>query len=522
MFLNESHIVGRSGISRLMFTSLIVLIMVVMGANLATAQEDAVLRVGLPPVETLDPALGTNDPEVLFNTQIYDNLIDTMPDNTLVPNLATDWEISEDGLTYTFTLADGVTFHDGSALISADVVYTYERLVAVESSAVNLLGEFEVSAPDDQTVVFTLPAVNADFLYGIASRFAVILDDAIPSDQVNVVAEGDAPYANFNGTGPFVLTEYNAGVSASLVANENYFKEGQPMLDGIEFIYDGNSESRLNLLRDGGLDFIFKIGVFEVPAIEGVDGITVIEQPTNQHPVVRIRSDEGSLGEDVRIRQAFKHATNRDELLDFVQEGYGVIGNNDPIGPAYGDFYTPVEGPEFNPERACELVTEVTGEDRISIDFYVSLDFPNYPDLGLALRDQWSQGCIDVEVLERDAGLYYGNGEWLEVDLGITGWGDRPIPSGYLNSAYASDGAFNETHWSDAELDELIAQASMTTDTAARAEIYAQISEIFAERGPIIIPWFSSIIGATSDRVDGLVMAPFPGETDFRTVSISE
>lgn len=128
MFLNESHLTGRSGISRLMFTSLIILIFVALSGSIVSAQESNVLRVGMPPVETLDPALGTNDPEVLFNTQIYDNLIDILPDSTLAPNLATEWMISDDGLTYTFMLEEGVTFHDGSALTAADVVYTYERL----------------------------------------------------------------------------------------------------------------------------------------------------------------------------------------------------------------------------------------------------------------------------------------------------------------------------------------------------------------------------------------------------------
>ncbi|NJL56544.1 hypothetical protein HC928_16265 [bacterium] len=409
-----------------MFTSVILLIFAAISMTTITAQDAAVLRVGLPDAVQLDPALGSNDPEIMFNMQMYDHLINVLPDSTLAPNLATEWTISDDNLTYTFTLAEGVTFHDGSAFTSADVVYTFNRLVEVESSALGLLGEFEVSAPDESTVVFTLPQVNADFLYGVASRFAFILDDAIPSDQVNVIAEGDDPFANFNGTGPFVLTDFDPGVSATFTANEDYWIEGQPALDGVELLFIGDPQARIDAMRAGELDFIFKLGVFEVPSLEGVEGVTIIEQATNQHPVIRIRSDEGSLGEDVRIRRAFKHATNRQELLDFVQEGYGVLGNNDPIGPLYTDFYTPVEGPEYDPEMACSLIQEATGEERISIDFYVSLDFPNYPDLGLALRDQWAEGCIDVEVLEREAGLYYGNDEWLEVDLGITGWAIVP------------------------------------------------------------------------------------------------
>ncbi|MBN8639997.1 MAG: ABC transporter substrate-binding protein, partial [Anaerolineae bacterium] len=129
-----------------------------------SAQDAGVLRVGMNAPVVLDPALHSNDPETALNRAIYDYLVEVAPDSTIVPNLATEWTISEDGLTYTFTLASGVTFHDGSPFTSADVVYTFERLKEVSSPAINLLGsDFTVSAPDDATVVFTLTSVNADF-----------------------------------------------------------------------------------------------------------------------------------------------------------------------------------------------------------------------------------------------------------------------------------------------------------------------------------------------------------------------
>jgi peptide/nickel transport system substrate-binding protein len=453
----------------------------------------------------------------MFNTLIYDHLIDVLPDNTLAPNLAESWDISEDSLTYTVNLVEGVTFHDGSPFTSADVVFTFNRLVELESAATGLLGEFAVEADGDYTVVFTLPELNVNFLYGLASRFAFILKDG--TTDPNVVVEGDDPYVKFNGTGPFILTDYSGGERAVFTANENYFKEGQPMLGGIELVFIGDAQQRVAALLNGDVDFIFKVSAIEVLDLEGAEGINVIQTATNQHPVIRIRADEGALGADVRILQAFKLATNRQELLDIVQEGYGVLGNNDPIGPVYGDFYTPLEDPGYQPEAACALVLEATGEERISSDFYVSLDFANYGDLGLALRDQWAQGCIDVEVIERDPGIYYGNNEWLEVNLGITGWGDRPLPQSYLTEAYITGGPYNETHWSDPEVDAIVALAGQTVDTEERAALYARISQIFAERGPIIIPWFSSIIGAASSDFEGLIMHPFPGQTDFRTVS---
>jgi peptide/nickel transport system substrate-binding protein len=519
MFHHNAHVVGRSGIARLMLTTAIILILSTLALGATSAQDSGgTLRVGLPPVENLDPATGTNDPEILFNRSIYDFLIETTPDGTLVPNLAESWDVSGDGLTYTLNLVQGATFHDGSPFTSADVVYTFNRLVGLEAQSTNLMGEFEISAPDENTVVFTLPAVNADFLYGIATQSAVIMQDG--NETPNTLGDGDDVFASFNGTGPFVLTDYTPGESAVFTKNENYWGEG-PNIDTLEFIFITDTLAQVDALRSGAVDVIFKFDPDQIPVLEGEDGINIIEVATNQHPVIRIRSDAGALGENPLIREAFKVATNRQELLDTVQGGLGFLGHNDPIGPKYGVFYDDmIADPEYDPARACELVQEATGEDRISSDFYVVNDF-NYEALSVALQGQWAEGCIDVNILLRDTGLYYADTEWLEVDLGITGWGDRAIPQPYLTSAYYTDGPFNETHFSDAELDSLIDQAGQITDQDARAAVYSQISQVFADRGPIIIPWFASVFSAASDRVEGLAVHPFSGLTDFRSVSVS-
>lgn len=489
----------------------------------AQAQGGGTLRVGMVAPQVLDPALGSNDPEVLLNRSQFDYLIEVLPDKSIAPNLATDWTISDDGLTYTFTLADGVTFTDGAPFTSADVVYTFNRLKAVQSPALNLLGEFEVSAPDAQTVVFTLPQPNADFLYGVGDRFALIVRDAslepeAPGTDGDVNSTGP-----FVGTGPFVLTEYREGERATLTRNENYWKEGQPVLDGLEFIFINDPITQVDALRSGQVDFIFKISPEQVAVLEGEAGITVLQQATNQHPVVRLRTDTGP-GQDERVRQAFKLATDREQLNELVLEGRGIIGNNNPIGPGFGAFYSDTtEEPGYDPAAACALLEEAGYPDGLNMTLQ-TINVLGYDQLATVLQQQWAEGCINVEIQVNEEGFYYSDdnpNNWLQAELGITGWGDRPVPQGYLTQAYVSDGIYNETHWSDPELDELIAQAGVTTDQDARADIYHQIADIFAERGPIIVPWFAPIFGAVRENVQGLSMAPFPGLTDLRTVSVS-
>ncbi|MCS7072059.1 MAG: ABC transporter substrate-binding protein, partial [Anaerolinea sp.] len=207
--------------------------------------------------------------------------------------------------------------------------------------------------------------------------------------------------------------------------------------------------------------------------------------------------------------------------------GRGVIGHNDPIAPVFEYFYDAeaVDQP-YDPARACELLTEA-GMNPLEATLYAPNAF-EYPDLATVLQQMWGEtGCINVDVQIREEGYYYdisNPDNYFDVQLGITGWGARPSPQILLREAYIASGIetyFNETRFSDPEVEALVAEASRTSDNEARRAIYAQISAIFRERGPIIVPYFAPLFGAVRDGVDGLIMAPFPGLTDFRPVSLN-
>ncbi|MDZ4764745.1 MAG: ABC transporter substrate-binding protein [Chloroflexota bacterium] len=507
---------------RFLIPSAVVMFVFAVSLTVAGAQTPNVLRVGMNEPVVLDPALHTNDPETALNRAVYDYLVEVLPDATIGANLATEWTISDDSLTYTFALRDGVTFHDGSPFTSADVVFTFNRLKEVGSPALNLLGDFSISAPDAQTVEFTLPSINADFLYGVAARQALILKDGMTTP--NVIGAEDAPYASFNGTGPFVLTEYSPGSRAVFARNETYW--GEVALDGMEHIYINDAVAQVDALLSGELDFIFKVPSQQIERLENADGITVLQRATSQHPVIRLRTDAGHLGEDVRVRQALKYATDREALNDILLNGRGVIGNNDPIAPVFEFFFDDtIQNQTYDPAQACQLLSDA-GITTLEATLYAPNAF-EYPDLATVLEQQWeATGCINIDVQIREEGYYYdvsNPDNYFDVDLGITGWGDRPSPQILLREAYIESGIatyFNETRFVDPEIEALVAEASMTTNDEARKAIYAQISQIFLDRGPIIIPYFAPLFGAARDTISGLEMAAFPGLTDFRPVSL--
>ena len=506
--------------TRWLMAAILVVILSALVLGPASAQSSGVLRVGMNAPIQLDPALQSNDPEAAFNRAIYDFLVEINPNNEIVPNLASSWTVSDDGLTYTFTLADGVTFHDGSPFTSADVVYTFNRLKEVGSPAINLLGsDFEVSAPDAQTVVFTLPAVNADFLYGVGSRWTgIVKDDAT---DINVLGEGDAAYANFNGTGPFVLSDFRPEDGVTFTANPNYWQDGQPALAGLEFVFIEDPIAQADALTTGAVDFIFKVPIAQFVTLESTDGVAALSRPTSQHPVIRLRTDEGFPGADPNVRLAFKYATDRDLANQIVLQGRGVIGHNDPISPVYGAFYdATLEDQAYDPAQSCQLLSDAGFPDGLELTLYTP-DSLGYPDLATVLQQMWEPACIRVNIEVRPENAYYSSNEWFDVALGITGYGARPTPQQFLVEAYASDGLYNETRWNSPALDDLIVQSGQTVDPAARQAVFSQISALFRDEGPIIIPWFAPMLAAARDSVQGLDVHPFPGLTDFRTVTLS-
>lgn len=509
---------------------LIVFAFLMLVSSSVMAQEPGILRVGMNAPTVLDPAQISNDPELALNRAIYDTLLEVSPtDASIVPSLGTSWTISDDGLTYTFTLAEGVTFHDGAALTSADVVYTFNHLKEVTSRALDLLGEFEVSAPDAMSVAFTIPERNSVFLYGVAAPQTAILKDG--TTEPNVIIEGgDAPLANFNGTGPFTITEYSPGSGGRAVftANANYWKDGQPALAGMEHIYFDEVEAQINALQSGEVDFIFKLPVSQVSTLQGNAALNVILTETAQHAALRIRTDAGFAGEDVRVRQALKYATDRDFLNELLLDGLGTVGHNDPIAPAYAIFYNPdLEDTPYDPDMACQLLDEA-GKSPLTGTLYAPIAF-EYADLAATLQQMWADtGCINVEIETVAEGLYYdfsNPDNYFEVELGITGWGHRPSPQILLRLAYVESGiasGWNESRYVDERLEELVAQANATEDPEQLREIYSQVSEVFKETGPIIIPYFAPLVSASSTRVQGLVVDPFPGLTDYRMVTVEE
>jgi peptide/nickel transport system substrate-binding protein len=483
------------------------------GAEEAAASgREGVLRVAMQPIGQTDPALISSDSEVLVANHVYDYLVDIDAQSNPVPRLATEWEISDDGLTYVFTLAEGVTWHDGDPFSAADVVWTFDRLRDPEADypTVDLYSNIaSVEATGDLEVTFTLNEPNPFFLYDLSDNHAL------------VQKEGTEDAAEFNGTGPFVVTDYRPEDRVVMEANENYWVEGQPHLAGLEIIFFNDETAAVDALRGGQIDLSMRMSTSLYESLQAEDGISTVDIPTNGFDLVRLRADREP-GNDPRVVEALKLATDREAIFQLVQQGYGALGNDSPIGPLYEAYHAPdVQPPARDVEEAQRLLEEAGYGDGLNLTLHVP-DTGNRPDLAAVLQSQWAEAGINIDISVEPESVYYAEDGWLEVDLGITGWGSRPYPQYYLDTMLACDAVWNEAHFCDEELDQLIEVAGTTMDEAEREQAYLEIQQLLAERGPVIIPYYFAQFGAISDQFTGFELKAFAGRTDFRDVRLAQ
>ena len=470
-------------------------------------------RVALQPIVQTDPAFISSDPEIIIAGSIYDYLVDVTAQNNISPRLAREWTVSEDGKEFVFSLVENTTFHDGTLFTADDVVWTFDRLrdPEVDSPTKDLYSNIEsVESTGQFEVTFTLKESNPFFLYDLSDNHALILKADTPD-----------PVSDFMGTGPFKLVSYNPEDRLVVEANEDYFMDDRPMLEKVEFIFFNDQTAQIEALRSGQVDLVMLISADLFNTIKGEPGLIPLETATNSFDLVRLRADREP-GNDPRLMQALRLATDRQAIFDLVLQGHGALGKDTPIGPMYSQYFAKdLQVPERDVAAARQLLAEAGYSDGIDLVLHTP-DTGNRPNLAVVLKDQWEEAGINVEVIVEPESVYYGDDGWLAVDLGITGWGSRPYPQFYLDTMLVCGANWNESHFCDSEFDRLAKIAGITLNEDERVDAYNQIQALLVDHGPTMIPYFFSQLGGISDKFTDFQMKPFPGRSDLSTVRLTD
>lgn len=477
-------------------------------APIAGASDGGTLRIAWLTPAQLDPRSVSGMSEIAIMNALYDYLFETDAASNLVPCLASSWQRSEDGLRYTLQLVEHARFHDGALLTANDVVWSIQwQLDAAGTIADVLAGIESVAAAGDHTVIFDIKVPDPDFLYRLTEYKIVILK-----------AGAEKPGQVFNGSGPFMMEELLPGDRAVMKANQHYWR-GSPGIERLEFLFFDDQQAAIAAVQGGVADGILRLDNFSFLNFTGDYRFNTIDIPTNAHHLARIRADRPP-GNDVRVRKAFKLATDREAIWQRVQLGFGAPGKDSPIGPSFAQYFlADAQLPPRDPAAAAALLAEAGYPNGLDMNLHV----PNsgaMPDLAQTLAAQWEEAGIRVTIQLEEENNYWVQ-KWLDVDLGITFWGDRVAPQIYLDLAYRSDATWNESHWSDERLDALIDFTRSALDQEARAAAFKEIQQIFLDEGPIIVPYFYAQFMVMASHVSGVEMHPFPGRTNFHTAVLS-
>ncbi len=455
-------------------------------------------------ISTLDPAIGYDWQNFSIIKAMFSGLMDYEPGTAeLVPNLATDYTVSDDGKTYTFTLREGVLFHNGRELTAEDVKYSLERTLdpatrspgqgfylGIEGAQAFVDGEADavsgIRVPDPTTVEITLSEPSAPFLHLMALNFSFV----VPQEEVERYGEDFG--RNPVGTGAFKLREWQLGQRLVIERNPDYFHEGLPHLD--EVIYEVGVEPTVALLRlQRGQADILGDGV--PPA----QFVSLTSNPANEQLIAsgsQLQTGYLTLNtnvapfDNVKVRRAVNMAVNKERVVQLIN-GRATPATQPlpPLMPGYDDAYT---GYAYDPEGAKALLAEAGFPDGFATQLYATNTDPN-PRIAQAIQQDLAAVGIDAELrTQAQSTVIAAGGEQGGAPMvwsgGMAWIADYPDPSNFywpiLSCSAATQGGWNWAWYCNEELDAqaTAADAMVQPDqaearVAAWRDIYAQVMD---------------------------------------------
>ena len=437
----------------------------------------------------LDPTAGAAAAirEVTY-ANIFEGLTKIDRNGAVQPLLARDWEISEDGLTYTFNLHEGVTFHDGTPFTSADVAFSFERAMGPDS--VNAQPQLfepiaEIDTPDDHTVVITLDQPTGHFLFNLGWGDAVIVSpETADTNQSEPV-----------GTGPFRFVRWASGDRVEIERYDDYWGD-LPELERATFAFIPDPAAAVAALMAGDVDAFANLPAPEnLVQFEGDPRFTVVVGNTEGETILSMNNERAPF-DDIRVRRAISHAIDRQEIIDGAMFGYGTpIGSHfAPHHPAYVDL---TDRYPHDLDKARELLAEAGLEDGFSAT--LRLPPPSYARRGGEIvADQLRQVGIEVEIIPVEWA------QWLEQVFQGTDY-DMTIVSHTEPmdiEIYARDEYYFNYH-SD-ELRAVMEELNRETDEERRYELLGEAQRIVAEDAPVAFLFQLAKHGVWDARIEGL------------------
>jgi peptide/nickel transport system substrate-binding protein len=467
--------------------------------------------------DSLNPWLTGLTVGLEVEAMIYEPLTRVDPSGEHIPFLAAqvptveNGGISEDLLTYTYTLRQDVTWHDGTPFTAADVIFTYETIANPEVNARSRTG-FDliasVEATDDHTVVFTLNQPSAAFLETWGYR-GMLPKHIFENEDMNTSEFNRAPTV---GTGPYKFVEWVSGDRIVVERNPNYYQEGA-YIDRIVYRIVPSSDSLLTMLETGEIDMRFSVTAEQVPIVQDLTDYTLYATPAHAYFHFTINNTDPILG-DVRVRQALTHGLDKQVITDTVLGGL-VEPHGSPVAQPSWVYVDHNDRYPFDPEQAAALLEEAgwtPGDDGIRTKDGERLSLTLLNIAGDSERLQivqiaqamWEDIGVEVNISQVDAPTFVDAMTTQNYQFAYGFWGFSVDPSGY-NERWLSSSAGHWLNYDKPEVDALLLEGLQTAEREARRVLYEQFQEIVVEDATNIYVYNRVFFDAVKNRVQGFV-----------------
>ena len=432
-------------------------------------------------------------------SEIYDTLVRFKDKSMEVePDLATSWDISTDGLTYTFHLRDGIKFQDGTDFNADAVVWNYKRMTdktapgydtGTYGYAETIFGEVkDATAPDAKTVVFTLKEPFAPFLSMMAmTQFSI-------NSPTAVMKYGKDYTKNPVGTGAFKFKSWNTGTEVDLVANPDYWR-GAPKIKTLIYRFIKDDNVRQNEFESGTLNFMVDIIPDNLANLKANKNY-VVEEGESLHTWYLSLNCNAKPFSDVRVRQAFMYGINRKAIVDGILLDTGTLADN--LLPPAIPFYTDdVPKYDYNPAKAKELLA-AAGQSNLSVDFYVpesGSGMQQADTMATAIQSDMAKCGVTLKIQKLEWGAYldkmFRDPKGQDMMLGQMSWmSDNGDADNFLRVLCGGDqwpaAGFNSAYFKNADLDAALKQGMQSSDPAVRTAAYKKAQQIIMDQVPYV------------------------------------
>jgi len=483
-------------------------------ANVASPKDVGMVPEGVKPGGTLTVAIGTDvssfEPQQTTETSstgvrinLYDPLVWIENQKwVVVPWLASKWDISEDGKTYTFTLIDKeVKFHDGTTLTTDAVKKTFDRLLTenkATAAGINFVGVLNtVDVVDDKNVKFTLATPFAPFLTRMCYNSAAIMS----SDAIDKFGKNYGDHAI--GTGPYKFVEYRKGDHATFEKNPDYWN-GDVYYDKMIYKIVPEDASRSTLVQTGEAQVADRIPPVLAKALEGNNEAGIKIDKTSRYVFMLLNTTRAPFS-DVKARQAANYGVNKKSLVDNILKGYGEVPDA-PI-PSVAQYYKQQESYTYDVDKAKSLLQEAGVKPGTPLTIWTPQGrYVGDKDIATAVQGMMKDLGFDPQVqVFGDFPTYLNQLDKFDCDMAILGW-VSPDPDVGLNNVYAGKlaGKFpNEGSYKNPKVDELLQKAVESTSDGERTDLYGQAQTLIWQDAPVVwLDWQQNLTGLSKKVVN--------------------